>query len=561
MKLIILCLVLFSLALADPIINIDSDKSAITEFKLEYFINDTAKLNFEDIESMKFKEGPNRDTLGADVKNVWIKIKLFNSTSNNQTLFLHEDLAYTFATIEYFEVSSSNNLINKKVVNILGDNTEEELNGSDAIFKFTLHPSESKTIYIHQTTPAYHFYSYYIFSEKGSIEYLIYEKVDAVLLVGLLLALALYNFLIFLSSRYKEYLYYSLYLVSSTLWIFYMYGAMAHYIHLYGEIPFKFNFGLMLGPIFLALFVQAIFNTKTKYKREHKFLNSIIIILLLNFIFALINFNLALQFLSLILNYAMFTFLGVAISIYLKGNKIIKIFLFAHIFYILFNIYGVLFYMGLVESTYLSSHGVGIGIALEALILSYLVSYKFKVMEQEKEESRVKQMELMLLATTDSITKLYNRRYFTEVSEKLMTLSKRKKEDISIIMIDIDKFKSVNDNYGHQFGDEVLISLSDKLRSTQRESDVICRYGGEEFVILLPNSSLKATVSVAQKIRKLVEESTLTLPSSKDFKYTISLGVSQINIDNETDSKAAIKRADDALYKAKESGRNRVEVL
>lgn len=553
-------LTLFSIsfAFAEPIVNIDSDKSTITDFELSYYIDASAELKFENIDSIEFKEGKNRDTLGADVKNVWVKIKLFNATSKNQTLFLHQDLAYTIFKLEYFELNSSDNSINKKVISAYSPDAKEQLYGSDAIFKFTLYPQESKTIYVHQTTTAYHFYNYSIFSEKESTEYLIYEKVDAVLLIGLLIALALYNFLIFLSSRYKEYLYYTLYLVSSTLWIFYMYGSMAHYIHIYGEVSFRFNFGLMFNPIFLALFVQAIFNTKTAYKTEHKFLNSIIAILLFNFIFALVKFNLALQILSLTLNYAMLVFLGVAISIYLKGNKIIKIFLFAHVFYLFFNIYALLFYMGMVDFNYLSSHGIGIGIAIEALILSYLVSYKFKVMEQEREESRIKQIDLKFLATTDPMTHLYNRRYFAEVSEDIITLSKRKKDQLSVIMIDIDEFKTVNDSYGHQVGDDVIKTLADKLIESQRDSDIICRYGGDEFVVLLPESSLDATVSVAQKIRKLVESTTIRLPSHEEFKFTISMGVAQVDLNNETNLEAALKRADDALYEAKDKGRNRV---
>lgn len=558
MRLIILCLFLFSFVFSEQIINIKSDKSSITDFKLNYFIDNSSKLEFEDINSMNFTEGKNKDSLGAEVKEVWIKIKLFNITNKDQTLFLHQSLAYTIADIEYFEVDSNNKLINKQFVSTYDPLAQENLNGSDAIYKFTLGSKETKTIYIHQSTKAYHFYNFSIFSEKESIEYLIYEKVDAVLLVGLLIALAFYNFLIFLSTRYREYLYYTLYLISSTLWIFYMYGSMAHYFHIYGLVTFKFNYGLMFGPIFLALFVKTLFNTKKEYKSENKFLNSIIIVLLCHFIFALVDFNLALQNLYISLNYATFVFLGIAISIYHKGNKIIKIFLFAHIFYIFFNIYALLFYMGLVEYTYISSHGIGIGIVIEALLLSYLVSYKFKIMEQEKEESRIQQIKLSLLATTDSMTKLYNRRYFTEASENIIHLSKRKKNNLSLMMIDIDYFKSINDNYGHQFGDDVIILLANTLKEYLRESDIVCRYGGEEFVILLPNSSLEMSIKKAQKIKKLVESLTIILPTNEDFKFTISIGVTSVDVKNEVTVKNSLKRVDEALYKAKNTGRNKV---
>jgi len=558
MRLIILCLFLFSFASSEPIININSNKFSITDFKLSYFIDKSAKLKFKDIDSMNFIEGKNKDTLGAEVEEVWLKIKFFNTTNQKQTLFLHQSLAYTIADLEYFEVDNNNNLLNKQFVSTYDPLAQEQLNGADSIYKFTLASQETKTVYIHQSTKAYHFYNFSIFSEKESIEYLIYEKVDAVLLVGLLMALAFYNFLIFLSTKYKEYLYYSLYLVSSTLWIFYMYGSMAHYFHIYGLITFKFNYGLIFGPIFLALFIKTIFNTKTEYKNENRFLNSIIIVLLCHFIFALIDFTLALQNLYISLNYATFVFLGIAISIYRKGNEIIKIFLFAHIFYIFFNIYALLFYMGLVEYTYISSHGIGIGIVIEALLLSYLVSYKFKIMEHEKEESRIQQIKLSLLATTDSMTKLYNRRYFIEAAQNIIHLSKRKKNNLSLMMIDIDHFKSVNDTYGHQFGDDVIILLANTLKESLRETDIICRYGGEEFVILLPDNSLASSVKIAQKIKKLVESLVMISPANEDFKFTISIGVTPIDIKNEVTLKDSLKRVDDALYEAKNTGRNRV---
>ncbi len=559
MKLILLFLSLVTLCLSEPIVNIKSNTSNITNFELEYFINNKPnKLGFKDIQTMKFIKGKNKDSLGAEVTDVWIKIKFSNTSKNKQTISLHQDLAYTFTSIEYFEVNRNNKLLNKQKLMPFGPLAKEELNGADAIYKFTLNQQEKKTIYIHQKTVVYQFYNFSVFSEKKSIEYLIFEKVDMVLLVGLLMALALYNLLIYISSRYKEYLYYSLYLISSTLWIFYMYGSLAHYINIYGDIPFRFNFGLMIAPIFLSLFVQSIFNTKIEYKKEHFFLNTITAILSISVVYGLINFSHALELLSLILNYVMIVFLIVAISIYIKGNKIIKIFLFAHIFYLIFNIYALLFYMGMVDFTYISSHGIGIGIAVEALILAYLVSHKFKVLEQEKEEDRLKHIDLKLLSLTDPMTSLYNRRYLSEISEKIISLAKRQKEKLSIIMLDIDKFKNINDTYGHQFGDSVIVDLSNILLESQRSSDIVCRYGGEEFVILLPNTSLESASIVAEKIRVLVESSRITLPSNEDFKFTISLGVAEINIEKEEDIDFALKRADESCYEAKKLGRNKV---
>ncbi|MDY0116733.1 MAG: diguanylate cyclase [Sulfurimonadaceae bacterium] len=560
MKFIILFLSLFTFLLAQPIVHINSNTSSFTDFELSYFIDTSNNLQFEDILTVEFVRGKNKDSLGVKVRDAWIKIQLLNTTDTQQVLFLHQDLAYKFLSLEYFEISSENTLLKNHLIEPYGDLAKEQLNGADAIFKFTLSPQESKTIYVHQKTPSYHFYNFLIFTEKESIEHLIYEKVDAVLIAGLLLALAMYNLLIYISSRYKEYLYYSLYLISSTLWIFYVYGTLGHYFQIYGAIPVRFNFGIMLAPVFLALFIQTIFKTKIRYKFEHNLLNSVVFVALANFTYGLFDFTSALEIMSLSLNYALIIFMWIAISIYKKGDKLIKIFLFAHTFYLIFSVYALLYFIGFVGSNYISSHGTSIGLIVEALLLSYLVSYKFKIMEQEKEEDRMKQIELKLLASTDSMTKLYNRRYFTEISEKILYLAKREKKEVSIIILDIDKFKNVNDTYGHLFGDEVLIFLSRALVEHQRKSDIVCRYGGEEFVVLLPNTSLQNATLIAEKIRIFIESLRITLPSNDTFKFTVSLGVAEVDIQNEESVEYALNRADKALYRAKNSGRNRVFV-
>ncbi len=183
-----------------------------------------------------------------------------------------------------------------------------------------------------------------------------------------------------------------------------------------------------------------------------------------------------------------------------------------------------------------------------------------ELLSRVKKELKHKEMieDLKFLASTDSMTKLYNRRYFTEISDFILNLMKREKQNLSVIMIDIDNFKSVNDTYGHKVGDDVIIALANKLIKYQRQSDIVCRYGGEEFVILLPNTSIEGATILAQKIRKDVELLTINISSNKDLKFTISLGISQVDLENETSIEVALKRADDALYEAKENGRNKV---
>lgn len=168
--------------------------------------------------------------------------------------------------------------------------------------------------------------------------------------------------------------------------------------------------------------------------------------------------------------------------------------------------------------------------------------------------------ELKLLASTDSLTKLYNRRYFTEASHHIFTLTQRNQEKVSIIILDIDKFKFINDTYGHKVGDEVIISLSNALMAQQRKSDIICRFGGEEFVILLPQTSKDGAITAAENIRKNIENLEVKV-NNQIIKYTISIGVSEIDYTIDSSVEHALQRADKALYTAKESGRNQVQSL
>ncbi len=159
--------------------------------------------------------------------------------------------------------------------------------------------------------------------------------------------------------------------------------------------------------------------------------------------------------------------------------------------------------------------------------------------------------ELELQATRDSLTGAGNRRLFDEKIRECLALYKRHQESTVLVMLDIDHFKKINDDFGHVQGDEVLVNLVDLLRSRLRESDGLFRIGGEEFAILLNRVKPRVAVNVAEDIRSLVENTEL-LPS---MTVTISLGLAACR-DNDS-SKSWVERSDNALYQAKSEGRNR----
>jgi len=174
---------------------------------------------------------------------------------------------------------------------------------------------------------------------------------------------------------------------------------------------------------------------------------------------------------------------------------------------------------------------------------------------QELKESRER---LKRLSELDPMTNLCNRRYFTQVAKNVLALAKRDQQDLSLIMLDIDKFKRINDTYGHQVGDDVLVAFASILLKRIRKSDYACRFGGEEFVVMLPETPLEGAMEIAEKIRQSIEELTLTTDKNEKVMITVSLGVSSVDIIHDSSIEAAIHRADDALYSAKKAGRNQV---
>lgn len=156
------------------------------------------------------------------------------------------------------------------------------------------------------------------------------------------------------------------------------------------------------------------------------------------------------------------------------------------------------------------------------------------------------------------MTDLYNRRYFTEISESIYKLAVREKEPVSIVMIDIDNFKQINDTYGHKAGDQVLIKLAHILNEAVRKSDVICRFGGEEFIILLPKTGKPYARVVAENVRTNIEAKPVQVNSDIQIEFTASLGVATLMLPEPEQLEQLINDADKALYRAKEMGKNQV---
>jgi diguanylate cyclase (GGDEF)-like protein len=193
-------------------------------------------------------------------------------------------------------------------------------------------------------------------------------------------------------------------------------------------------------------------------------------------------------------------------------------------------------------------------IVLITITLVILLISNQLISELRRAEKRLYEM-----ATRDFLTGLHNRREGLRRFREEISKSRRNQQSLTLIILDIDHFKNVNDTYGHLAGDMVLQQLTAALIPTLRDYDIFCRYGGEEFLLILPNTSLRVGEEIAERLRRKVEEYKFIIDDKTNITLTISLGVAQLT-DNENEN-SLIYRVDEALYAAKDKGRNCVHFL
>jgi len=194
--------------------------------------------------------------------------------------------------------------------------------------------------------------------------------------------------------------------------------------------------------------------------------------------------------------------------------------------------------------------------ALERRLKEYQRVLEDAVDRRTKELNNIN-IKLNILATIDSLCGVKNRRSFFESCGPIISYNRREKKQLAVLMIDIDKFKLINDTYGHAVGDEILKLMAQKTENVLRNSDIFARLGGEEFAAVLPGTSQRGALKVAENIRKEIEDLEYINLLNQKIKFTISIGVTMLSSLDEN-FEAVLHRADIALYEAKKTGRNKV---
>lgn len=515
----------------------DSNKYFNLSDSVEYFIPaDNLNLNINDLitdSATKFtKNNQSNISFPENVEEVWLKLKLQKNQVDMQTI-MYIDCKY-ISNIDFFIPTTDGKLvlIKPKEYSIypfielpkdIDFNKDMYINLNWTSNAFNLRLSKDSDFYIHQSELSY----FYV----GNI--------------GILLGMIIMNVILFFSSKDAKYLFHSLFTGSFLSLLYCLSGIQSSILNFINGSQIIF-LGTMIV-LTWVLFIYSYLDIKNNMPVLNKFFNILIgLLIFLIYISGIIpnGFTYKLVYLYIFITSICFI---ISVYSYFKFNIGSLYYLIG----ILILLSGIIMYTlasdGLLEWNIITSNAWYPASSIETLLFTLGI---IKQIKTEKERNNKLQMEVV----TDKLTTLHNRRYFEETVKDKIADVDISRGAVCMLLLDIDNFKKVNDTYGHDVGDSVLADTAMIIKHSLRQEDILVRWGGEEFVCILPFTNVQESIVIAEKIRTNIEKHL--------FKYvkksTVSIGIAEKIFGEHFDD--WFKKADEAMYKSKEGGRNRVSV-
>ncbi|ABM02127.1 diguanylate cyclase [Psychromonas ingrahamii 37] len=554
-----------------------------------YYLEDPEKsYNIDQLQSAplfsKFQPLPNgKSSFGISSSDYWLKI-IVRNTDDTDLLWLLE--------IVHQQWDHVNLYINGEKKFYAGDHipfTQRAFASENNVFEITTAVKAEQQLLIHfsyeqagQAETQIRLWTVKEYSQYYANRYFIIGA-----MFGLGIILFFYNLFIGYSTRLPQFLWYSGYIISALLAFLTDKGFGYRYLWSNSNWFSDFSpvFFIALVMIMATQFTRSFLNTATESVNIDRLLQLIFVVAGLSIFFSLIGYRDYAVILGLLSMLTSIFFPVIGWVIYLKGRSYARFYILGWSIWSLGMILAVLQHIGMIPVTLYSDLSTGLCFSIEAALLSFALADRFNQLRNEKEEielihiehlkndqqlleqlvtERTEELEQAkdraeLLARTDPLTNMLNRRAFFECGSVEIKRSLRYKSSLAIMMIDLDHFKSINDNYGHAAGDNALLSVANTLKAMIRNVDIIGRIGGEEFAVIIPHADLEIATELAQRLRLGIEKVEIII-DNQPVKITACFGVTSIDIKSESLDEA-LKRADKALYLAKENGRNRVEQL
>lgn len=536
-------------------ITIDNSSKIIDTFTISYYNDTTGSLGINDIVKLDFnKTLPNAFSLNHTEGKDWFQITLHNNSDNEEFLLYSNDAWWYELNLYSFENSKLIKVENGLKVFL----KDKKIKDTHPTLAFHIDKGKNKTLYIEGNALLGSVQKFIIYTNADlHLEHQLFSIGLYTFYMGAALVVVLLNLLLFFTIRERIYIYYALYVFTFTIIAMTIEGVF-EYIFPGSFYSLHFLVAISLG--LLILFSREILQTSKFSPKIDKVLIffAIVIFILAPLIYIdpvkwLIPYNNLLPIPPLLILFS-------AITTRKNNTKEAAYYLIFMSFYVIGLFTYAVLILGLVPYTNFTRYVYIVSSFFEITLFSLVLANRFNTTRKEKYIIEGNLKKAQEFANHDTLTKLYNRHYLHSYLSVCFHRAKREQEEVSVIMLDIDHFKSVNDTYGHNVGDIVLKNIASVFINTTRKSDVVSRYGGEEFVIILANTKLEDAQILAEKIRSNVENMKSKYQENKELSITISLGISLLK-EEDTSMQTVINRADKALYNSKSSGRNRVSVI
>ncbi len=564
------------------------------QFEMELLVNPPI-ATADDIEDVftagKPKYLKSNFSLGYDTRDYWFHITVENSTKVSKEIIL--ELTEQFhKKIDLYEISNGSVHIERNGLRI--PLNKREIKTSQPAFRLHFAPHERKELYVNLTSNYSLYGAFQLKSHQRFLKDI--RRLNHLYLIyfGAMFSLALYNLFIFFYLRRRVYLYYVGHVLLFTFSVATYKGFLLPYMNM--RIYDISQISIPLFFILLIRFSQQILKTKEHSPRIHMLFNTFIGIAIISMLWMLMDIHNGFYFMNITAMIILPMLILSSLLAVPKDKTIASIYLIALLIFIVGMTLITILSLALIEYSPWITHMPMFTSFFEIILLSLLLAYTIhkmsqestiareelikqqksekrrlfqevsaktqalnrakKRLEKELEKKKILEKNLKLQATTDSMTGLLNRRAFIDIFDKELKRARLSMNPLSCLILDIDHFKKVNDTYGHPTGDLVIKSVAKYMKQYTREVDHVGRIGGEEFAVLMPDTSLDDARQIADRLREFISKHLIYI-DQENIHITVSIGITDLRNTNETIDEI-LQRADAALYNAKREGRNRV---
>ena len=391
------------------------------------------------------------------------------------------------------------------------------------------------------------------FQRKSSLEFFTFGSI-----YGAIVCMIIYNLFLYFSLKDNTYLLYVFYISSMLLYEICVIG----HIRLFVTLPPGFQIYLhwfFLGSFcfWAALFSRSFLSTRTNTPFLDKLLNFYLALAVVQLLSGLTPYHyMTTRLAHFTGTVSLFLFLAICLSCLRKKVRQVR-------FYFLawgFLMFGLTWFNLTIAGVFAPHIGnmyiLALGTVGEATLLSFALGDRIRILREQREQYRERGERYKNISMMDGLTRLFNRRFMMNALNEEIEKARNTGLPLSILMIDVDDFKKFNDRYGHLEGDKVLIELGESIKDSIRSDDLPCRYGGEEFTVILPQAFLEDARNAGERIRKCFQDQVFQPAEGETAGCSVSVGAASLK-PGETE-KDFLRRADEALYRAKQEGKNRV---